>query len=278
MTDVYLEKMDSQLGLDDVNLGRIPLYSGPPELSRGQPVAKLRGTQMTPENHEYRDPGPDDLRSPCPFVNAMANHGYIHRDGKQITWWAITKAIVEVYHFSYPLAGLLAASGVWTSLTQAWNPFYFDLEQIRTHKPYLVEHDASLTRANYPGDNWHPDPSIINELIAQASSPEGVSYQDFARHRIAQEAKLSYKLSLPRHILATGEIGLIIPSLGRGDPLPDALHRKISIPWIKSFFHDARLPSDWTRPKDELTLKQVNDIATEVRKQMAQDREAGKDK
>ncbi|KAF8327865.1 uncharacterized protein EI90DRAFT_3066084 [Cantharellus anzutake] len=27
-----------------------------------------------PYNHEYRDPGPDDLRSPCPFLNALANH------------------------------------------------------------------------------------------------------------------------------------------------------------------------------------------------------------
>ena len=31
--------------------------------------------------HAFIAPGPNDLRGPCPALNAMANHGYIARNG-----------------------------------------------------------------------------------------------------------------------------------------------------------------------------------------------------
>lgn len=31
--------------------------------------------------HAYVAPGPNDLRGPCPGLNAMANHGYIPHNG-----------------------------------------------------------------------------------------------------------------------------------------------------------------------------------------------------
>jgi len=231
------------------------------------------------ETHEYRAPGPNDLRGPCPFLNTLANHGYIRRDGKRITWWGATKGIREVYHFSYFVSGLLAAAGIWTSLYLAWNPFYFDLKQLRVHSSVLVEHDASLSRQDYPADNWNPDPSLVQALIGQSSSPAGVNYQDFARHRISQEAKLSYTLSYPRSVLATGEVGLLLPSLGRGDSsTTPPLQNRIKAAWAKSFFQDERLPDDWTRPKDEIPFKVVNDIAGAVRNEIQKYRESGKSK
>lgn len=35
-------------------------------------------------NHQYQAPRPNDSRSPCPALNALANHGYLPRDGKNI--------------------------------------------------------------------------------------------------------------------------------------------------------------------------------------------------
>ena len=32
-------------------------------------------------DHEFRLPGPNDIRGPCAGLNAAANHGYIPRDG-----------------------------------------------------------------------------------------------------------------------------------------------------------------------------------------------------
>merc|ERR1719261_786572 len=33
---------------------------------------------------DYVAPGPGDVRSPCPFLNALANHGLVDRSGKDI--------------------------------------------------------------------------------------------------------------------------------------------------------------------------------------------------
>jgi hypothetical protein len=35
--------------------------------------------------YEYQVPEPNDLRSPCPALNTLANHGYLPHDGKNIT-------------------------------------------------------------------------------------------------------------------------------------------------------------------------------------------------
>lgn len=32
-------------------------------------------------NHQWIAPGPNDLRGPCPGLNALANHGYFPRSG-----------------------------------------------------------------------------------------------------------------------------------------------------------------------------------------------------
>ncbi|KAG5947201.1 hypothetical protein E4U53_006451, partial [Claviceps sorghi] len=47
-------------------------------------------------DHEYRDPGPNDIRGPCPGLNAAANHNYIPRDGIA-TFESINKGLWEAY-------------------------------------------------------------------------------------------------------------------------------------------------------------------------------------
>ena len=41
----------------------------------------------------YQPPGPTDSRSPCPALNALANHGYLPRDGKNISPDVLQRAI-----------------------------------------------------------------------------------------------------------------------------------------------------------------------------------------
>ena len=33
---------------------------------------------------DWQQPGPNDIRGPCPGLNALANHGFLPRDGKNI--------------------------------------------------------------------------------------------------------------------------------------------------------------------------------------------------
>lgn len=39
---------------------------------------------LTEEDYPFQAPGPEDLRSPCPALNSMANHGILPRDGRNI--------------------------------------------------------------------------------------------------------------------------------------------------------------------------------------------------
>jgi len=46
--------------------------------------------------YRYQASGPNDSRSPCPALNALANHGYLPRDGKNISPNVLQRA-VQVY-------------------------------------------------------------------------------------------------------------------------------------------------------------------------------------
>jgi hypothetical protein len=48
--------------------------------------------------YKYEPPGPNDSRSPCPALNALANHGYISRDGKNIPP-DILQRVLQVHSF-----------------------------------------------------------------------------------------------------------------------------------------------------------------------------------
>lgn len=56
----------------------------------------------------YSLPGPDDLRSPCPFINSLANHGYLPRDGRNILAKDLQSAAQSVGGVSYFLSSMLS--------------------------------------------------------------------------------------------------------------------------------------------------------------------------
>ncbi len=93
---------------------------------------------------EWHPAGPGDHRSPCPGLNALANHGYINRNGRNITRNDIEAAAYKALGVGYDVTAIatinaqIAAeifpNGVMSSLW-ALNA---------THN--VIEHDASLSR------------------------------------------------------------------------------------------------------------------------------------
>ncbi|KAF2769284.1 Cloroperoxidase [Teratosphaeria nubilosa] len=61
--------------------------------------------------HAFQAPGPTDQRGPCPALNALANHGYISRDGTA-SLLGVVPAIVEVYNMGIDVTLVLAVMGV----------------------------------------------------------------------------------------------------------------------------------------------------------------------
>ena len=92
----------------------------------------------------YAAPGAGDSRSPCPGLNAMANHGIIPRDGRNVPFNALITAIRQTYNIDSPLATLLAY-GAADLLQRDHKTGTMDLSDVNVHN--VIEHDASFCRA-----------------------------------------------------------------------------------------------------------------------------------
>ncbi|KAF1975382.1 Cloroperoxidase [Bimuria novae-zelandiae CBS 107.79] len=92
---------------------------------------------------DWREPGPDDLRSPCPGLNALANHGFLPRDGRNITQATLIKGVAAVNLSAENAVGLFVAA-LRTSSDPASGAF--TLQDLKKHN--IIEHDGSLSRAD----------------------------------------------------------------------------------------------------------------------------------
>lgn len=230
------------------------------------------------EAHAYEDPAPTDARSPCPFLNTMANHGYIRRDGRYITLYSAVKGMMDCYNFDFALALFVGSAGIFTSVFMHANPLWFDLAELQVHNKISIEHDASLTRPDIKtGDNFHPDLALIRQMLSTSSSSDGsLSLEDYAQYRVIREETIPEPFTGARSFLATGEVGLILNALGRGSET--STERKINAEWAKSFFISAKLPDDWTRSSKPVTLAEVNEVRKKMQKVMADIRAMNKSK
>jgi len=134
---------------------------------------------------QYLSPTPSDSRSPCPGLNALANHGILPRNGRHIEYNTFVEAITSSYN--------LAPSAVSILVKGAFNFFdngrgYLDLEDVTSHN--VIEHDASFTRADmaFAPDQRKPHAKTIDLFLARASDGKHVSVTD-----------LTYQSSIRRH-------------------------------------------------------------------------------
>ncbi|KAF7288991.1 HEME-HALOPEROXIDASE domain-containing protein [Mycena indigotica] len=116
-----------------------------PLLGDGHKTCPVTG-KTGDSGHEFVPPMEGDVRSVCPAINAMANHGYIPHDGKGVTPWMIFRGLRACYGLSIPLALTLTGGG-WF-----FNKRYFGqaitLVELGLHNG--VEHDASVVHGDTP--------------------------------------------------------------------------------------------------------------------------------
>jgi len=125
----------------------------------------LAATQLDNSNddHAYIRGDPEN-RGPCPGLNALANQGYLPRDGKNLTLPQVEHALMTALHMSK-----LAAA----SLTHALKPLCrkdgtLDLVDTRRHN--VIEHDSSFTRLDFhQGDNYTFQPDMLQAMLDDAN-------------------------------------------------------------------------------------------------------------
>lgn len=153
-------------------------------------------------------PGPGDARSPCPGLNTLANHGYLPRNGRNITGAMIQKAAFAAYSLGYDVTLAAVLNGKFVAglfpggvMSALWN-------LNATHD--VLEHDASLTREDAAlGDYIRANATLVNEYTA--NQPDGLIKQsDIAQWRSdrinlsrARNPDFMWKLTAQQPVSAT---------------------------------------------------------------------------
>ncbi|KAJ7124311.1 Chloroperoxidase [Mycena epipterygia] len=219
---------------------------------------------VTGKSHEFLAPTAGDVRSVCPAINAMANHGYIPRDGKNITPFAIYRGLKACYGLSSPLSAFLTLGG-WFLIKR-----YF-LTRISLYDLGLhggVEHDASVVHLNCPpGQKDAPvqvQPALVEDFARNVEADVVVTVHDIVMTRIRRE-KESKPLDAVHAEIARGEMAIILGVWNK--PAPATATEGAPLSWMRRWLGEERLPDGW-RPDHVQTMRDVVKRASAMRAEM----------
>ncbi|KIJ64346.1 hypothetical protein HYDPIDRAFT_90678 [Hydnomerulius pinastri MD-312] len=196
-----------------------------------------------------------DKRSPCPALNALANHGYLPHDGKNIGIWQLIQAVRSVYNLSFPLAALLALTGI----LFCGHAMRLDLDALALHNK--IEHDASIVHADaLEGHSKAPipvDPDLLHSFLSHANPHKGMSLGCLAQVRVDREAGLASPLDHLHSEIGTGEAALCWLLLKEDNG-------QIPLSTLSQWYGEERIPDDWAPPQKGVGIFDARQKANEV--------------
>jgi len=222
---------------------------------------------IEPDTHEWRAPQDGDVRSPCPALNTLANHGYLPHDGKQLDAATLIHALKEGYGLSGALADVLAYGGV-ALLGQRGK---FSLNDLARHN--RIEHNASLVHDDAKGrDEYAPiaaDKKLIEEFLDHIKDGKVVTVEDVARARVWRESQCA-GLNRVQQEIARGEMAIAIGLFSQ----PDSNEEGIPIDLMRIWFSEERLPKGW-KPTHTQGLLQTIHTSQQISNEMTKIKEDG---
>lgn len=199
----------------------------------------------------FLDPRPGDVRSPCPGLNALANHDICPRDGKGYTIPLLIDCLKKGMNMGADFSLFVGAAGIRS------NPNFlsleFDLDQL-DHHDMVIEHDASLSRADVStGNNYSFNQTIWDTVLAYYDGMTETSIPVAAKakyNRVQTESKRdpTFTYGPVQFIFSYGETAIYLSTMG--DPTTGVA----PIEYVRSLFEEERLPYEegW-RPTTEPT-------------------------
>ncbi|EJF61120.1 Cloroperoxidase [Dichomitus squalens] len=213
------------------------------------------------DSHPYVPATPGDSRSPCPALNALANHGYLPRDGRNVTASQLITAIEQQYKldaaFTQTLVyGGLAKCGHWDGLSCK-----LDLHDLAKHN--VIEHDGSLVHDDTaPGETFAPtrvDPDLLHQLL-DTSDSDFLTLHDLCQAQVTRQDASRPIGSVPA-VVSKGELDLIYEVFGIVPGSKEASETatnggKLVVPksYLKQWLGQERLPDGWKGPVNAITL------------------------
>ncbi|KAJ7041654.1 Cloroperoxidase, partial [Mycena alexandri] len=199
-------------------------------------------------------PTATDLRGPCPGLNTLANHGYLPRDGRNVTVPGIMDAALAAFNVNWDAILIAAKFGLLTG-DDLLSGTQMTLAALSSHN--IVEHDASISRNDFgdgSGDNVHFNETTFSTL---ANSNPGKDTYDTTSAGLVQKQRLADSVAnnpllvntRKEFILRSRESGLYLSIFG--DPATGIAPKK----FVNIFFREERLPiaEGWTKSKSLIT-------------------------
>ena len=146
--------------------------------------------QLLVRQSSWAPPEETDQRGPCPFINTLANHGIIHRDGRFIDLLDLAVRLEAVYnvHRDFLNGGpVQLAIDCHQTYTDENGIIRLDLE--RLFNAECEEHEASMVRADrYYGleKSKLVDPSLLDSLDAVNPTSYVLTKQNVMEYQVAR--------------------------------------------------------------------------------------------
>nr|ARH52644.1 heme-thiolate peroxidase [Ustulina deusta] len=158
---------------------------------------------------------PTDTRGVCPMLNALANHGFLPRDGRDITENQTVTALNDALNLTPDFGQFLFTAARLSNPKP--NATTFNLDHLDRHD--LFEHDGSLSRQDAYFGQWSRFNATVWNWTMQYYTGDVLDVQMIANSR-AQRAMRSnltnpeYKLSVVGYDFSVAENAAILSILG----------------------------------------------------------------
>ncbi|KAF1335966.1 hypothetical protein FI667_g775, partial [Globisporangium splendens] len=182
-------------------------------------------------------------RTPCPALNTLANHGYLPRNGQNISRAMFTEALMSRFNTAADLTAFFVNA----------LPDPVNLDFISTHN--FIEHDASLVHSDvYFGRPPNEvNMTLVADLLSRKNSEGRIGLQEVGQAR--KDRLAACKANNPQCDFgagpfqrAFGEAGLLIGGLGAGR------NDSISVAHAISFLVLEKFPSDFEKAATPFSL------------------------
>ncbi|KAF5339486.1 hypothetical protein D9758_015317 [Tetrapyrgos nigripes] len=198
--------------------------------------------------HEWQAPTATDSRGPCPGLNTLANHGFLPRNGKNITVDMVMDAIHDGFNFDKGTLILRVAAKLGLLTTDEIDNYM--LEDLALHG--TLEHDASLSRSDiFPdgsGDNLHFNETVFSTL---ANSNPGSDVYNITSAAATLDQRLALDMiehpdltnTIKEFFVRAIESSFYLSAMG--DPIKGVAKKEL----VQIFFREERLPiaEGWVR-------------------------------
>ncbi|KAF1920005.1 Chloroperoxidase [Ampelomyces quisqualis] len=212
--------------------------------------------------HEWMARGPNDFRGPCPMLNTLSNHGFLPRDGRNITKANAVTGLKDGLNFNGSLSELMWEQGIIANPMP--NATFFTLEQLNVHG--VLEHDASLTRTDaFLGNNHVFNETVYNQSrqwwTGEIVTAEQLAHSKIFRQLESRAQNPNYTFSASIEEFSLGEIAA--PIIVFGDMSTGTAQRDL----MEYFFINERLPEElgWSKKSNEITLMDILSTTAIVR-------------